>query len=116
MFQERRITPRIRTYHPVRLFRPGDPKPIETLTKDLAAGGLRCVSPCALPVSTELNVELVLSTGEELLTARGRTAWFQMLPKSDQFELGIAFVEVPPRHHQHLSTYLGRVTRQAVTV
>ena len=114
MFQERRSAPRIRTYHPVRIFRPGNVKPIETLTKDLGSGGFRCISSDVFPVSTELNVELVLSTGEELLSARGRTAWFQMIPKCDQFDIGITFVDLSPHHRQHLLTYLERSSHQPI--
>ena len=116
MGEERRSAPRIRAYRPVRLQRPNAPQVIETLTKDLSIGGLRCVSPTLLPVSTELNLELVLSTGDEPLTVRGRTVWFQILPQSEQFDLGISFLDLPPRTERRLSAYLNRLSSQSVSV
>ena len=89
---------------------------IETLTKDLSIGGLRCVSPTLLPVSTELNLELVLSTGDEPLTVRGRTVWFQILPQSEQFDLGISFLDLPPITKRRLSVYIERLSSQAISV
>lgn len=109
MVAERRSTPRVRAYRPVRLSRWGSPRIIETLTKDLALGGMRCLSPDAFPVSTELEVELVLAPGEEIFTTRGRVAWFRMLPKSDQFDLGITFLGLTAQHLAHLSAHLSRL-------
>ena len=116
MGEERRSAPRIRAYRPVRLHNPSTPQVIETLTKDLSIGGLRCVSPTLLPVSTELNLELVLSTGDEPLTMRGRMAWFQVLPQSEQFDLGISFLDLAPRTKRRLSAYLERLSSQSVPV
>ena len=89
------------------------PQTIETLTKDLGLGGLRCISPSVCPVSTEVGVELVLSTGEEHLSVRGKTAWFQTIPESDQFDLGIAFLELSPQDKRRLSVYLERLSHRA---
>ena len=107
MLNERRTSSRIRAYWPVRLHLPRSPRLLETLTKDLAMGGVCCISPTAFPVSTELNLELVLSTGEGPITARGRTAWFRSLPYSEQFDLGISFLEMPDHDKRRLSVYLG---------
>ena len=104
--EERRRAPRIRTYRPVRLHMPGGPKVVETLTKDLASGGVRCLSPVSVPVASELQVELVLSSGEEPLAIKTQTVWFRTIPYSDQFELGMAFRDVSPASMRRLSGYL----------
>ena len=116
MGEERRGTPRFRAYRPVRLHRPSAPQLVETLTKDLSAGGVRCLSPTLFPVSTELNLELVLSTGDEPLTVRGRTVWFQILPQSEQFDIGIAFFDLPPQNKRRLSVYLDRLSSQSASL
>ena len=116
MDQERRSSSRIRAYRPVRLSKPGTPRLVETLTKDLAVGGLRCISSTLFPVSTELTVELILSTGDEPITARGRTIWFQMIPSSEQFDIGIAFLDLPFEHKRRLSAYLERLSRQTASI
>ena len=109
---ERRNTPRFRAYRPVRIQKPGSPQIVETLTKDLGIGGLRCISQTLFPVSTEVNVELVLSTGEEPFTVRGRAVWFQMIPHSEQFDLGIEFVELQNHHKRRLSAYIDHLASQ----
>jgi hypothetical protein len=109
MSQERRSAPRIRAYRPVRLYKVGNPYVIETLTKDLSVAGLRCISSSIFPVSTGVNIELVLSMGEEIFTARGRTKWFTMIPKSDQFDIGISFEGLPLSQKHRLGSYLDHI-------
>ena len=107
--QERRISPRVRAYRPVRLNLPKTHRVTETLTKDLGTGGLCCISSTIFPVSTELQVELTLSEGGEPVTARGKAVWFRMIPHSEQVDLGIAFLEMPQEHKRRLSAYLERL-------
>ena len=110
MNEERRLSPRIRAYRPVRLQRPNSHEPIQTLTKDIGGNGLRCVISDVVPVSTELSVELILSDGEQPLVTRGQAMWFRMLPHSDQFDLGISFIDQSPQNKRRLSVYLERLS------
>ena len=112
MLNERRATSRIRAYRPVRLHVPRSPRLLETLTKDLSIGGVCCISPTPLPVSTQLNLELILSTGEGPITARGRTVWFRSLPNSEQFDMGISFLDIPDHDKRRLSVYLAHLASQ----
>ena len=116
MGEERRSTARVRAYRPVRLHKSIGTQVIETLTKDLALGGLRCVCPILFPVSTEVNIEFLLSTGDEPLTARGRTAWFRPIPQSEQFDSGITFLDMPQQNKRRLSAYLDRLSSQPLPV
>ena len=106
---ERRRAPRVRVYRPVRLRKPSLPPVFETLTKDLSLDGMRCLSPTWFPVSSDLNVELTLSDGEEPLSVTGRTMWFRVIPHSDQFEIGFSFQHMPTQTKRHLSSYLDRL-------
>ena len=112
MLQERRATPRIRAYRPIRIHQSGNSRVIETLTKDLSESGLCCLSPVALPVSSDVTVELILSTGQEPLTIQAKTAWFRAIPESEQFDLGVSFAEIPQVHQRHLSAYLGHLSKK----
>lgn len=114
--QDKRQVPRYRVYQPVRLHRPGSPQVMETLTKDLSAGGLRCITQTVLPVSTEVTLELVLAPGQEPLVARGRTMWFRSIPDSEQFDAGFAFTEINPINKRHLSAYLERLASKSSEV
>ena len=113
MLSERRATPRYRTYRPIRLQKPGVPQVIETITKDLSEGGLRCISQTVFPVSTELRIDLLLVSGDEPFTAKGRTAWFRMIPNSDQFDVGVVFLEVTPKSKRLLSICIDRLAHQS---
>ena len=110
---ERRNRARILAYRPVRLKAPRTPRVTETLTKDLSIGGLRCISAEPYPVTTEMNLELMLSTGDGPLTLKGKLAWFRMIPHSDQFDLGFSFIDLPPETRRRLSTYLDRLSQHA---
>ena len=113
---ERRSFPRIQTYNPVRLRKAGAPKVVETLTKNVSLGGLRCLSQTIFPVSTDLAVDLVLSTGEAPCTVTGRAVWLRMVPYSDQFDVGIAFTSISPETKRRLSAYLEFLSEKSAEI
>jgi len=85
---------------------------VETLTKDLSLGGIRCISTLPFPIATELQLELMLFAGEEPLVLGGHTVWFQFVPSGEQYELGIAFDALSPQHERRLSVYFKNISRQ----
>ena len=109
MATERRASPRVSAYLPVRLHPNHQLKVIETLTKNIGQGGTRCVSPTVFPVSAEMTLEFSLSQGQEPIVLRARTAWFRLIPESEQYDLGITFVDLPPKTKIRLSTYIDRL-------
>ncbi len=111
MVQERRSSQRARAYLPVRLHQPGSPQVVETLTKDISVGGFRCLNSILCPISTELGVDLALSTGNEQLSLRGKAVWFRTIPESEQFDFGIAFVDLSPETKRRLSAYLDHLAK-----
>jgi len=112
MWQERRQSARVGCLLPVRLYPPGEPKVIETLTKDLGAGGLRVVSPVLTPVTTRLSVELTLGIEETPLSLNAQVIWLHAIQHSEQFYLGLAFQGLSSRDTEHLSRYLGKISSQ----
>ncbi len=117
MLQERRQTPRVRAYQPVRLHRVGgDPHVMETLTKDLSVDGFRCLTQQVLPVASEVLIELVVAAGQEPVLAKGRSTWFRSLPQSEQFETGFQFVEMDQKNKRHLSAYLDRISTSSLAI
>ena len=114
--QERRRSPRVRAYRPVRLRKPSTPGVLEKLTNELSTDGLRCLSPTWFPVSTEVNAEVVLSDGEEPISVAGRAVWFRILPHSDQFEMGLSFHSMSEKNKRRLSAYLENLTVKSTTV
>jgi len=112
---DRRANPRARVYLPVRL-RQGGQRVVETLTKDLGVGGIRCVSQTLTPVGREVAVEIPVGPGHELVSVRGRAVWFHVLPDSEQFDLGIMFIELNDRTKRLLSTYLEQFAAETASV
>ena len=110
---ERRKAPRYRTYHPVRIVKSREPHVVETLTKDVSRGGVRCLTPQLFPVSADLGVEMVLFRGEESFNVKGKAIWFRIIPHSDQFDLGISFLDMPPQDKRRLSVYLERLAERS---
>ena len=54
------------------------------------------------------TVEFSLVQGQEPIVLRGRTAWFRLIPDSEQYDLGIAFLDMTPKTKLRLSTYISR--------
>ena len=107
---ERRVALRCRAYRAVRLHQTNPPQVIETLTTDLAAGGMRCVSPCYFPADREMQVELFLSDGAEPCVVTGRQVWALPLPDSSHIHLGFVFVDSTSRHKRRLSAYISKLS------
>ena len=112
---ERRARARVKCYRPVRLYKNvTSPQVLETLTKDLGVEGLRCLSATVVPVTTELQVELTYAPGEAPFVARGRAIWFRALPQSEQFEIGVSFLDSSPHDKRRLSAYLDLLSQPLV--
>ena len=109
MDQERRHDPRLFCRLPVRLYPKQEPRVIETLTKDLSVGGLRCVSRHHRPAGMPLSVELLLEPGERPLMLTGQVAWSNPISGSEQFDLGVSFQTFPYFAKKRLSAYLDRI-------
>ena len=108
--QERRRFPRIGCMLPVRLYPRDNSKVIETLTKDLGQGGLRCLSPSARTVSSLVSLEITLGPGEKPLSFHARIVWVEMVPNSRQFYLGLAFHDLSDDATERLSSYIDKVS------
>ena len=114
MHPERRASVRVKVYRPVRLYRSAaSPQVVETLTKDLGAEGLRCVSPTVVPVATELQVELAYAPGQEPFVTRGKAVWFRSISESEQFDIGVSFIDPPAYNKRRLSVYLSSLLQPA---
>lgn len=116
MSQERRRFPRATCLLPVRLYPKQEPRVIETLTKDLSVGGLRCVSRNDRQMGLPVSVELMLEPGGRPVTLRGHIAWSHPIQESEQFDLGISFHAFPEATKKRLSTYLDHLSSFATSL
>ena len=110
MQEELRRAPRVRCYLPIRLYPQGEHRVIETLSKDLGLGGVSCLSPISLPMSTPLTVEILLGQGEPPIHLQSRVSWFTELSDGEQFQLGLSFDHVNEFEARQLSLCITRFT------
>lgn len=110
MLQERRKTPRVRCYLPVRLYPQGEQRVIETLSKDLGLDGLSCLSPVHRPVASPLAVEINLGQGQPPLHLRATLSWFTEVANGEQFQLGLNFDPMTEVESRQLSRCIDRFT------
>lgn len=109
MGEEQRRFARVPCHLPVQLILQGEPKVIQTLTKDLAEGGFRFLSPIPIPVSTPCSVELVLGSQRAPIHLYGKTRWVQPVENGSQFYIGLAFDRISPWDTSQLSGYLNHL-------
>lgn len=103
---ERRRDPRLHSHLPIRVHPTGSPRYLDTLTKDLSAGGARVVTDLFFPTASELIVELPLYRHAAPMHSRARVMWTQRIRYSDQYQVGLEFVELAPEHRRDLTTYV----------
>lgn len=96
-FKEKRIHPRKKAYLPVSLYPHAKPLAMDTLTKDISGEGVRCISQTATPNKSTFRIEIHFPSGnQESLTLQGQQKWSRPIPGSEQLEIGIAFMDIPP--------------------
>ncbi|MBI3087666.1 MAG: PilZ domain-containing protein [Candidatus Omnitrophica bacterium] len=110
MGEERRQSPRVQSYLPIHLVVLGEQRIIQTLTKDLGAGGARCLSPVFRPASCPVSVELCLEAGEHPLNLKAKIVWVKEVPQSDQYHLGLMFEDLSEENTKRLSSYLQKIS------
>jgi len=114
MHEERRQSARVQCYLPVRFVVQGQRRVIQTLTKDLGLGGLRCLSPVVTPAAAPLSLEITLGAGTRPLNVQAKVVWLKEVPQSQQFHLGIVFKDLSEEDTKLLSTYLNKFSSQLV--
>ena len=106
MGEERRRYPRVPCHLPVQLVLQGEPKVIQTLTKDLAEGGLRCLSPIPFPALTPCSIELVLGASHSAIRLNAKIRWSEPVQSGSQFYVGLAFERLSDWNTSQLSSYI----------
>ena len=95
---------------PLQIYSDGGPKIIETLTKDLSASGLRCLSPTSKPLASRVSLEITLGKGARPFSLQARVVWFEAVPNSHQFYLGLAFDHLSEVNTRRLSRYIEKLS------
>ena len=113
---ERRRWTRLRSYLPVRFQDLRTQRFVETLSKDISAGGVQCLSHEFLPASRELLIEVSIFRATPPMKARARVAWIQQVPHADQYCVGLEFLQTPKAFQDELQTYIESAATTSSTV
>jgi c-di-GMP-binding flagellar brake protein YcgR len=107
---ERRRAQRVTCVLPLQISADGTPRIIETLTKDLSVTGLRCLSPTSTPLTSKVSLEITLGKGARPFSLQGRVVWYETVPNSHQFYLGLAFDHLSEVNTRRLSRYIEKLS------
>lgn len=109
-FQEKRSFPRLNLRIPVQYKRIKGRTNIlrATVTKDIGAGGVKLLSNDYIPLHTKLKVDIFLTPKSESVSAVSKIVWIQKHPRSDQYDLGLQFTDIPENNRTVISGYINR--------
>ncbi len=107
---ERRKSQRIITYLPVRLRLQGSGRYLETLTKDVSMGGIRCMVEGQPAVNEPVVMEVPLYKEVLPIQTQARVAWVQSASSKQQSMVGVSFDDLSPADRLALEEYLERLS------
>lgn len=87
-------------------------RPIETytgtITKDISGGGVRFLSNEFLSIFTRLLVEVSVPTFSRPIKAISKVAWIQKVPRSNQYEVGVQFLDMTEEDKKQLASFISK--------
>ncbi|MFH1577593.1 MAG: PilZ domain-containing protein [Candidatus Omnitrophota bacterium] len=78
------------------------------LTQNISLSGLKLNADRFFPSGLNFNLELNILS--KVIRPIGRVVWSQALPHSDQYQMGIKFIEVNSNDKNYLSDYINMRT------
>jgi len=76
------------------------------MTKDLSQGGIRFLVHDFIPKGSHLKIKLDLPGALVAIEAMVRLVWIRSVPHSDEYEVGVQFIDMPPPAAMHLIGYI----------
>ena len=108
--KERRSSPRIKARLPVQF--KDIQRPIETysgsITKDVSEGGIRFISGDFLSIFTRLLLEVSVPSFTRPIKAISKVAWIQKIPRSNQYNVGLQFMDMTEEDKRHLTSFISK--------
>lgn len=108
--KERRRFPRINVRLPLQF--KDVQRPIETysgtLTKDISEGGVRFISGEFLSIFTRLLLEVSVPSFSRPIKAISKVAWIQKIPRSNQYNVGVKFMDVTEEDKKQLASFVSK--------
>jgi len=108
--KERRRSPRINARLPIQF--KDIQRPIETytgtLTKDVSEIGARFISSDFLSIFTRLLLEVTVPSFSRPVKAISKVAWIQKVPRSNQYSVGVQFMDMTEEDKKHLASFISK--------
>ncbi|MFC1807081.1 PilZ domain-containing protein [Candidatus Omnitrophota bacterium] len=108
--KERRRAPRINARIPLQF--KDIQRPIETytgsLTKDISEGGTQFISSEFLSIFTRLLLEVSVPSFSRPVKAISKVAWIQKIPRSNQYNVGVQFMDMTEEDKRQLSSFISK--------
>jgi len=77
-----------------------------TLSKDISKGGLRFTVREFVPKDSILKIKINLKKIPLSFETTGKVKWIRRMPASENFEIGVEFVEITKSVLMHLDQYI----------
>jgi len=74
-------------------------------TMDISSGGAGFVTPRFIPIKTKMMVEISLTPDSEPIMALGEVMWVTQVPHSDNFRIGLKFIDISTPVKSRLEKY-----------
>ena len=102
--EEKRRSPRIRLGAPLRYQVRGAPEFRNALSENISRDGVSFTCANFLAPSTHLMLEMSILS--RALTSAARVAWAKPIVHSDNYRLGVEFVELNPKERDYIGDYI----------
>lgn len=80
--------------------------PRDYMTRDISMGGIRFLAHNFIPKGSILNIKLKLSNPSSIFEALAKTVWVKEVPFSDQYEVGVQFIDIKSGDVSHLNGHI----------
>ncbi len=78
----------------------------EYLTKDISQGGIRFLTHEFIPKGSSLKIRIIFPKTLFSFEALVRCMWIKEVPYSEEFEVGVEFMDLPPEIIDYLIGYI----------
>src|SRR3990167_4455124 len=87
--------------------------PVGSLAYDISGGGVKLLAHEFVPMGTKLRVGIPLEYPMKMINAVGRVVWVQKRPYTEQYDLGLEFLDINSEDQNDLVNYVEKTLVRA---
>jgi len=81
-------------------------KVVECITKDISAGGIKFIAQEFIPHGSHLRIKVNFHKTSFSFEALVRWVWAREIPHSEEYEIGVEFIDIPQDAVKYLQQYI----------